>query len=346
MIKEIIKRKNSIYNWTKLIIISNSIFNMLNQTKLTEAGSQFWNKNILASGKTNFAFASTLAVYVYEIVDNKGLSVVLDKILSDHTSTITAIEWNPKEDTQLASASEAEDIYIWSIRRERPKIHVELDNTVATMLHWNSINSNNLLFVLKSGEIKYLKINEREIEKILCTASKSPVVARWHPSNGEVIFVGYADGTTEFFNNSTKSSISVYRHTAAVEDVAWYKGESYALAAYSDGTMHVFEQDWNKPRNVFERQSNGAQSALWINNKSGDFITTSRSVGALKIWNVAQKTPKKMIKIVSSGISDTHITPGAGRSIFPFSIIPIQDFLNLVLIACTNGSIVLFNIEK
>ena len=39
MIKEIIKRKNSIYNWTKLIIISNSILNMLNQTKLTEAGS-------------------------------------------------------------------------------------------------------------------------------------------------------------------------------------------------------------------------------------------------------------------------------------------------------------------
>jgi len=85
---------------------------------------------------------------------------------------------------------------------------------------------------------------------------------------------------------------------------------------------------------------------LWINNKSGDFITTSRTVGALKVWNVAQKTPKKMIKIVSSGISDSHISPGAGRSIFPLSIIPIQDYPNLVLIACTNGSIALFNVEK
>lgn len=139
---------------------------MINQTKLTEAGSQFWNKNILASGKNKFAFASTLAVYVYEIIDNKGLSIVLDKILSDHTSTITAIEWNPKEETQLATASEAGDVYIWSIRSERPKIHVELDNTIATMLHWNPVNSNNLLFVLKSGELKYLKINEREIEKV------------------------------------------------------------------------------------------------------------------------------------------------------------------------------------
>lgn len=203
---------------------------MLNQTKLTEAGSQFWNKNILASSKNKFAFASTLAVYIYEIVDNKGLSVVLDKILSDHTSTITAIEWNPKEETQLATASEAGDIYIWSIRSERPKIHVELDNTVATMLHWNPVNVNNLLFVLKSGEVKYLKINEREIEKISCAGGTAPVVAKWHPATGEVIFIGHLNGVTEFFDNSTKKTICKYKHTAAVEDVAWYRGESYALA--------------------------------------------------------------------------------------------------------------------
>lgn len=128
--------------------------------------------------------------------------------------------------------------------------------------------------------------------------------------------------------------------------MAWYKGESYALAAYADGTMHVFEQDFDKPRNVFERQTAGIQSLLWINDKSGDFITTSKTVGALRIWNVAQKTPKKMVKIVSSGISDSHISPGAGRSIFPLSILPIQEYSNLVLIACTNGSIALFNIEK
>jgi WD repeat-containing protein 17 len=53
-----------------------------------------------------------------------------------------------------------------------------------------------------------------------------------------------------------------------------------------------------------------------------------------------------MVKIVSSGISDSHISPGAGRSIFPLAIIPIEAHSNLVLIACTNGSIALFNIEK
>jgi WD40 repeat protein len=110
--------------------------------------------------------------------------------------------------------------------------------------------------------------------------------------------------------------------------------------------MFVFELGIEKPRTVFDRQTTGIQSLLWINDKSGDFITTSKTVGALRIWNVAQKSPKKMIKIVSSGISDSHISPGAGRSIFPLSIIPIEAHSNLVLIACTNGSIALFNVEK
>ena len=52
-----------------------------------------------------------------------------------------------------------------------------------------------------------------------------------------------------------------------------------------------------------------------------------------------------MIRLVSSSIS-SNISVGVGRSIFPLSVIPIQDYQNLVLIACTNGSIALFNIEK
>lgn len=53
-----------------------------------------------------------------------------------------------------------------------------------------------------------------------------------------------------------------------------------------------------------------------------------------------------MVKLASSSISNSNISAGVGRSIFPLSVIPIQDYQNLVLIACTNGSIALFNIEK
>lgn len=42
----------------------------------------------------------------------------------------------------------------------------------------------------------------------------------------------------------------------------------------------------------YERQSIGINNIIWKDDKSGDFITTSKNVGVLKIWNVASKKPK------------------------------------------------------
>jgi hypothetical protein len=40
----------------------------------------------------------------------------------------------------------------------------------------------------------------------------------------------------------------------------------------------------------------------WIDNISGDFITSTTKVGVLKVWNAAQTSPKDMIKVVPHGI--------------------------------------------
>ena len=40
----------------------------------------------------------------------------------------------------------------------------------------------------------------------------------------------------------------------------------------------------------------------WIDNISGDIITSSPKVGALKVWNAANETPKDMIKVAPHGI--------------------------------------------
>jgi hypothetical protein len=38
---------------------------------------------------------------------------------------------------------------------------------------------------------------------------------------------------------------------------------------------------------AFEKQNIGVSSALWIDKVSGDFVTSSRKTGALRIWNAA-----------------------------------------------------------
>jgi hypothetical protein len=46
------------------------------------------------------------------------------------------------------------------------------------------------------------------------------------------------------------------------------------------------------PRIVFDRQNIGISTVTWIDNISGDFVTSSRKTGALRIWNAANPTPK------------------------------------------------------
>jgi hypothetical protein len=51
----------------------------------------------LASAKGRFAFASTLAVYIYSTKNFQ-----LEKILSHCDSNISCIEWDPNEEKYLA----------------------------------------------------------------------------------------------------------------------------------------------------------------------------------------------------------------------------------------------------
>lgn len=52
----------------------------------------------------------------------------------------------------------------------------------------------------------------------------------------------------------------------------------------------------------FESQPHGISNLCWMDNVSGDFITTSTKVGAIRIWNAAQAQPKEMIKVSRHGI--------------------------------------------
>jgi hypothetical protein len=72
-----------------------------------------------------------------------------------------------------------------------------------------------------------------------------------------------------------------------IEDLAWYIGENYVLVSYIDGSMRLFEMENEEEKFSFERQGAGNKSLCWINNMSGDFITSTDKVGALRIFNVA-----------------------------------------------------------
>ena len=56
------------------------------------SGVQVWKKQVLTSSKDQFAFASTVAIHIY---DKKTFQ--LTKLLNFQDSNITAISWCPME---------------------------------------------------------------------------------------------------------------------------------------------------------------------------------------------------------------------------------------------------------
>ena len=69
--------------------------------------------------------------------------------------------------------------------------------------------------------------------------------------------------------------------------------------------MYAFEVA--DPQIIFEKQTTGISSVQWVDTMSGDMITSTVKVGALKLWNAAHETPKDMLKVGPHGI--LTITP-------------------------------------
>ena len=82
----------------------------------------------------------------------------------------------------------------------------------------------------------------------------------------------------------------------------WNPGEDVFLALFKDGTLKLYGQDEKKHKVEFEQSQQGISKVCWMDNISGDFLTSSTKVGAVKIWNASQSQPKEMIKVSKHGI--------------------------------------------
>jgi hypothetical protein len=59
-----------------------------------------------------------------------------------------------------------------------------------------------------------------------------------------------------------------------------------------------------------------------MDNISGDFVSSTAKVGALRVWNAAHESPKEMIKVGPHGIS---------------AIFPVYGKFSLFLLQFKNG---------
>ena len=113
-------------------------------------------------------------------------------------------------------------------------------------------------------------------------------IAKWHPKIGQPsrFVAGCMEGTIYFGNSANKQVIKAKEDEIdAICDLAWNPGEDILIVVHASGKMRLYTKDATTPSIKFEKQTNLITSVGWVDALSGDFITSSLSVGALRLWN-------------------------------------------------------------
>ena len=105
------------------------------------SGAQVWKKQILSSTKDKFAFASTLAVHIY---DNRTFQ--MSKLLTFADKNITAICWCPSDPSLLMQATNDKVMLIWDIETEAIKYKTQLDSHVIHA-EWSLSDANQIYLI-------------------------------------------------------------------------------------------------------------------------------------------------------------------------------------------------------
>jgi WD40 repeat protein len=161
---------------------------------VTVSGCQNWKNQILASSSSHFAFASTIAVYIYDLE-----SLQLQKILTKASSHITALCWEPNRERYLAQASLDKKVMVWDVESEQVKFEVQL-NSHPVHIEWNKANDNVLMMIQSNGEVKTIDLASKFVNHVTFPTADIPTVLRQSPSKPDVVTIGLDSGFIQFYN--------------------------------------------------------------------------------------------------------------------------------------------------
>lgn len=70
--------------------------------------------------------------------------------------------------------------------------------------------------------------------------------------------------------------------------------------------MMLFSETEAAPKMSFEKQQQSTVQVHWLDNISGDFVTTHANMGVLRIWNASVQQPKSIVKVSPHSVLSCH----------------------------------------
>eukprot|EP00392_Amoebophrya_sp_AT5.2_P005613 g5622.t1 len=339
----------------------------MRQINILPAGVQGWHKEVIgtaiATDAILFAYASTLALYVYR-KDGTGQPRVW-KILTGHSKSIRCFEWAAHNPNFIVTAGADGKIVIWNLDLECEETVVSpavegplLGVPLGDCIRWNS--------QYKAGqrnpraEVLLVGKNDGSLHR---WASDAPELAKiadipWSAfewQTADSVLVGTTDGhlwrvpTRQTQTNGPPSFVKLFVHPEQTKtgprcDVIAKDPlcDDYLITAFSDGSLFLIAASGGATGPLmpgvdltassvlfaFEKQPIPVEKIVWLPSQPGSFFSCSKKQTTLQLWNASQAKPLEKLKPANA----------AGANIFSMCSFRMRNPERL-LIAYTNGAL-------
>ncbi|XP_045113908.1 WD repeat-containing protein 17-like isoform X1 [Portunus trituberculatus] len=284
---------------------------MLQQLSLLAAGAQPWHHNICTAHSRRFAYAATLAIYVYEAEEGSN-EWQLFSILADHRKTITCLDWHPCSEDLLASAALDQRVCVWSVSRQCVLYAINICR-VPTVVAWCTGHRDLLSFSTQVGPLQlwdYAENSEPFPFREDYGYPHAIVSYRWHPSVPGRLVVGHNDGKiTVYREDLGKSRYSAFPDGGEDTDdhnlvtLEWDTcSPDYILVAYRGGALWLVDINTMRVITKYILPVSASISTLaWLPDAPGMFVTGDAEKGILRVWTVNKSTPVETCVLKDTG---------------------------------------------
>jgi len=118
------------------------------------------------------------------------------------------------------------------------------------------------------------------------------------------------------YTDSTKKIFAVKdREVTPVVDIQWDRLSSVYLLVAHTHYISLLDTEAQSEINVFEKQPAGVSSIAWLDWTAGNFVSSNKKNGTLRIWNVSQKSHLDTVRVGDVGITYVKLGPGTKQCV-------------------------------
>lgn len=221
-------------------------------------------------------------------------------ILKGHTGTVLDTDWNPFDDSMLATASEDSTIKIWSIPED-----------------WEPTNEKGMG---KKGDDFGSSMLDLEGH------SKKVTLVKFHPTASNTLLSASGDHTVKVWDIEGGAASVDFGVSNLTQDIVWdFRGNCFATSN-KDKTVRFVDARTGKETSKIEKAHDGAKSTkIAYLGQTGRLLTTGASKQAgreMKIWD---------IKNLSAPLHTEAVDTASG------ALLPLYDQDTSVLYLCGKG---------